>query len=706
MGHAARLSIAIAAVTLGVLVPGAGWAAAATIDVTIATDTVADDGECSLREAVTATGTNANVNGPDDCAHPGGTLADVIQLDSATTYELTGTPGEDENLNASGDLDIDANTAGPTISGALTLDGAGAASTVIDANDIDRVIDLRTEGASALTIEGTTLRDGRAPISGPGGAIKAEIPGLAVDLVLDGSVVTSNETRGSDDGRGGGIALSGGAGSELDLIESTISDNLQGATGQVGTRGGGIEVGGQVGVELTDSIVTRNVNAGNEGGGIVVGAIASLSATRSRITDNQVVSTGLGDPVGGGIYWGAVSDTQELDLTDTEVSGNSAPGGSGGGIYRASFFNLATLRMDGVTVAGNSAEFRGGIETAGVNEIVNTTISGNRSTGTGGFALGGGIALFDDGLAPASTLDLRHSTITGNSAAGSGDAIFQAAGSILEVGNTIFENDPTDGDANDACGTGGVVNNVDQFFNIDDGTSCGFGNGDGNQSSTNAQLGPLGHYGGPTRTHELPPGSPAVDVGPEEACYTIDGPPDDIVVDQRDFPRRFNGFCDAGAYELNAVCQNRGVTILTTTGPDSIVGTPEADVVSGGLGGDQIDGGGGDDRLCGDAGDDTITGGAGADQLLGGIDGDALFARDGAADSVNCDLGTDSAQTDRLSLDSVSGCETVDASAEPSVVPPPTTETGQRAAALRKCKKIKSKKKRKKCRRRANRLPL
>jgi len=41
----------------------------------------------------------------------------------------------------------------------------------------------------------------------------------------------------------------------------------------------------------------------------------------------------------------------------------------------------------------------------------------------------------------------------------------------------------------------------------------------------------------------------------------------------------------------------------------------------------------------------------------------------------------------------------------PSIVPA-ASETGKRAAALKKCKKKKSKKKRKKCRRKARRLPV
>jgi hypothetical protein len=103
-------------------------------------------------------------------------------------------------------------------------------------------------------------------------------------------------------------------------------------------------------------------------------------------------------------------------------------------------------------------------------------------------------------------------------------------------------------------------------------------------------------------------------------------------------------------------------------------------VIAGGDGVDVIDGAGGDDRLCGDTGNDAITGRTGGDQLLGGFDDDDLFARDGIADVVDCGLGTDSAQTDQLSLDSVTGCETLHALPEP---PPGTTIVDGRQTQLR-----------------------
>lgn len=82
-------------------------------------------GQCSLRAAIS----EAN-------AWPG---ADTITL-PAGTYLLT-LAGASEDANATGDLDITSD---------ITINGAGAASTIIDANQLDRV--LQIAGGSTVTL--------------------------------------------------------------------------------------------------------------------------------------------------------------------------------------------------------------------------------------------------------------------------------------------------------------------------------------------------------------------------------------------------------------------------------------------------------------------------------------------------------------------------------------------------------------------------
>ena len=100
-------------------------AAGATITVNTTDDELNADSDCSLREAVQAANTDAAVDG---CT--AGTGADTIVL-SAGTYVLSPGSTADEDNNASGDLDVLSD---------ITIEGAGAATTVIDGNGTDRVL--------------------------------------------------------------------------------------------------------------------------------------------------------------------------------------------------------------------------------------------------------------------------------------------------------------------------------------------------------------------------------------------------------------------------------------------------------------------------------------------------------------------------------------------------------------------------------------
>jgi Ca2+-binding RTX toxin-like protein len=155
-----------------------------------------------------------------------------------------------------------------------------------------------------------------------------------------------------------------------------------------------------------------------------------------------------------------------------------------------------------------------------------------------------------------------------------------------------------------------------------------------------------------------------------------------------------NGDAGADAVEINGAptagdiftsAPNGGRVLFTRTNlvPFTVDFAAEALAVNGGGGDDQFtvspglpgllvtaDGGSGNDLLSGadeadsfvgGAGNDTLTGGGGSD-LLDGEDGnDRLLARDGHGDLVRGGTGTDSAQTDALTVDAVDGVETIDA---------------------------------------------
>ncbi len=127
---------------------------AATIAVNTSDDELNSDGDCSLREAIQAANTNAAVSG---CA--AGQAApnlDTITFAAATNGNPIVLAGAaDEDANASGDLDI-------LDGGDLTIQGNGAANTIIDGGGIDRVFHICPGGgcANTVTFDGVTIRNG------------------------------------------------------------------------------------------------------------------------------------------------------------------------------------------------------------------------------------------------------------------------------------------------------------------------------------------------------------------------------------------------------------------------------------------------------------------------------------------------------------------------------------------------------------------
>ena len=66
-----------------------------------------------------------------------------------------------------------------------------------------------------------------------------------------------------------------------------------------------------------------------------------------------------------------------------------------------------------------------------------------------------------------------------------------------------------------------------------------------------------------------------------------------------------------------SICQCQSVTHVGSSGNDSLIGTPGADVLAGLGGNDTIDGVGGADLVCAGEGRDVVSGGAGGDRLNG-----------------------------------------------------------------------------------------
>ena len=269
---------------------------------------------------------------------------------------------------------------------------------------------------------------------------------------------------------------------------------------------------------------------------------------------------------GGGIFHEG-GDSATLRLSNCVVSGNSAD--FGGGIFNAN----GTLTVDSCTISGNGAGFSGGgisssaLDGAANLTITNSTISDNSATGNDG----GGILNGASGttLSVASVI-VSNSTLSGNSATGNGGAIANTADAPPNNARATITNSTISDNSATANG-GGIYNATAEFqigdtilnagssgeniFNSGRATSLGYNlssddgggilTGAGDQINTDPMLGPLQDNGGPTFTHALLPGSPAIDAG--DPAFT---PPPSF--DQRGpgFDRVVNGRVDIGSFEV------------------------------------------------------------------------------------------------------------------------------------------------------------
>jgi CSLREA domain-containing protein len=374
-----------------IVAAGAPGAGAATIDVTTTFDTTSADGKCSLREAVRAADLDAvAVGGANEC--PAGTGADVIALPPGS-YDRSAV-GIDDN-NTAGDLDV---------AGTLTIAGAGAALTTIDAKGLDRVIDV-IAGAD-LTITGVTITGGAAPNGGNGSAV------TGTDGNPGAPATGGSGTPGSS---GGGIQNNG----TLTVADSIITAN---SAGDGGKGALGIGGNGTTGTGATGG--TGNGGAGDRGGnGGGIWSGHDLTLTRVVVSANHAGDGGNGaDGIGGvGGFPGGHGGFGK--------GGLSGFGGDGGGIFIAG----GTATVDRSTIRAN---------TAGA--------SGNAGTGKGG--LGGSASSGNGGVGGDASGSVAEE-------GGSGGAIDMSAGTVLLTRDLVDANTAGQGGVGGGAvgGTGGAT---------------------------------------------------------------------------------------------------------------------------------------------------------------------------------------------------------------------------------------------------------
>ncbi len=328
-------------------------------------------------------------------------------------------------------------------------------------------------------------------------------------LVLDHVQILDNTSV----NEGGGIYYIGGplgySYYPMEVLGSTISGNS-------GLSGGGIYADGLL--TVSDTLIEENT-ALVDGGGIY--SLHEATITRSIVSSNKAALTG-----GGLCSEYQSSDGNRLHVTETTVDGNSAK--SGGGIY-----NRGEMIIQGSTISHNIAtDTGGGIWDGGVGlgknnyfYSINSTISGNQAVYGGGI-WGGEIR--PNGYF-AGNIELVNLTIADNL----GSGVFVHFGTV-SLRNVLL--------ADNEGGNCDITVELTQTNNLSDDPTCG------SFLQADPLIGPLEDNGGPTLTHKLLPGSPAIDHAMDTAG---------LITDQRNFPRPRDGSwdnisdMDIGAYEAD-----------------------------------------------------------------------------------------------------------------------------------------------------------
>lgn len=400
-----------------------------TDDTAAATACTVAANDCSLRGAIIKANTTP---GPDPV---------VINLQPATTYNLTLSNPMQENATATGDLDI------TTSAHIVTITGGGATgpnATNIDAGGLntgnmrDRIVHI-TASNITVVLRNLKLRNGKAADNGTSGA-------------------STNPTAQNANRAGGGILNNGGT--------LTLEDVLVESCQAVGKG---------------DSIVNENTTLEAQGGGLAsLTATGKLTIIDSIFTGNNATGGSGGNfnnangswAKGGSIYF----EGGTLHVSGSRIEDSTAVGGNGGNQDQNGQTNGGfggTAQGGGVWIGGGSGTFN--------NTTFKSTVAtgGNSGTGgnganPGGNADGGGLYNLGTVTVTNSTFDLARATggnggdafgtfcfgahNGGDGGGARGGAIFTEGGTMVINTATFANNTATGGHGGDGGQTNGGLN--------------------------------------------------------------------------------------------------------------------------------------------------------------------------------------------------------------------------------------------------------
>ncbi|GET43525.1 DUF4347 domain-containing protein [Microseira wollei] len=485
---------------------------------------------------------------PSDYTLSGGNI--TINGTTATVVIPAGQSFVDLTLTASDDLPAEAAeslTLSLVADAAYNLGNVTTGTVTIAANDfvVTNTNDSR-EGSLRQAIVNANASAGANTITFGGSVFTDATPDVIT--LTTGQLTLSDNTTILGTGANN-LTISGNNASRVLEINSGVTATLQDLTianGNAGlAEGGGINNQGNL--TLNNSSLNSNY-AHTQGAAIWNNSILTVNNSKFQGNSTDTYNGPGGGGAGGGIFnSGGTVTVNNSTFTEAAVR-------DGGGIFN---HNGGNLTVNSSTFSNSQSNGGGGIFNAlGTATINNSTISGNR-------AYGWGAGLWN---APGSTMTLSNSTVSGNSSGVGGGGIWNEGGN-LTVGNStvtgnsagyygggIWSNAVVNVSnsivAGNSASLGAEVNNAGGSF-----TSLGYNlvgqNGNGGGFSTVATdivlpgaigtaIQPLANNGGPTQTHALVAGSPAVNAG-----NNVGAP----ATDQRGSSRIVGGNIDIGAVE-------------------------------------------------------------------------------------------------------------------------------------------------------------
>ena len=273
-------------------------------------------------------------------ANANGQKKNTILLE-AGTYRLTSIDNTGPGFGNNNGL--------PVITGAMTINGESAETTIIERDSgapAFRILDVAASGR--LILNGLTIRGGFMIFAGGAAGISN-----AGTLTINQSIIEQNQ---SPNGGPAGID-SGGI---LTITSSIIRNNFG------GVFGGGIRNRQPGEARIMNSTIARNNSQG--GGGVTnfaVGGNATMTIQNSTISDNV-------DDIGGG-----VSNSGIMSIINTTIANNRAGLFEGGGIDNGGILTITNSTISGnTTITGAEG---GGIFNSGTVILQNTILALNSS---------------------------------------------------------------------------------------------------------------------------------------------------------------------------------------------------------------------------------------------------------------------------------------------------------------------------------------